>query len=620
MIFPTPPASEDMFLAATSRAVAEHAAEVVGGHAFQLRHDSPEKSDDALPAPGFRGALRLLIVEDSPAWATLVEQMLREVLGDGLEVVHRSAVEDARLALLEEPIDCVLLDLSLPDASGLQALEVVLAAAAEVPVVVLTGTDDQALAVRAVHEGAQDFLVKRSADPELLARSVCYAIQRKRFEVRLAHQALHDGLTSLPNRVLLLDRLNVALARSRRDPRSLAVLFLDLDRFKIVNDSLGHDAGDELLVELSRRLQSVLRPSDTVGRFGGDEFLIVCEDLNSESEAIHLAERVQKVIGEPVELQGREILAQASVGIACGRPTGGTTAEGLIKEADIAMYRAKARRHRGGIELFKATMNAEAVAELETEQELRRALEQDELRLYYQPVMALRKGGRAFGVEALLRWDHPQRGLLLPAEFIGLAEATGLIVPMGEWVLSEACRQLAIWVEKEQVPPAFTVSVNLSLRQLGAPGLLDRVLETLAGSGLPPRCLCVEVTESCVALDPVDVGKVLTDLAGIGVRLALDDFGTGYSSLRSLSRYPVDVVKIDRSFIAEVDGNPAAAQMFEAILGVIRAAGLDAVAEGIETQPQLDFLKKIGCNAAQGFFFATPAATGDVLQQLAVVA
>jgi diguanylate cyclase (GGDEF)-like protein len=559
------------------------------------------------------GPLRLLIIEDSPSYAALVEQTLRRVLGGEVEVLHRDAVSGARQALVEESIDCVLLDLSLPDAGGLEALEAVQSTAAEVPVVVLTGTEDRGLAVRAVHDGAQDFLVKRSANAELLARAVRYAIERKDSEVRLTHHALHDPLTTLPNRVLLLDHLNGALARTRRHPTSLAVMFIDLDGFKAVNDSLGHDAGDELLIELSRRLHTMLRPSDTVARFGGDEFLILCEDLRSHREAIQVAERVRAVIAEPVALQGREISLRASVGIAFARANG-TTAEGLITEADLAMYRAK--RCGSGIESFKKAMHAGAVAELETEHELRGALERDELRVYYQPEIALEDGGRAFGVEALLRWEHPRRGLLSPADFMALAEETGLMVPIGEWMLSRSCRQLAAWRRDWPSLDDLILSANMSLRQLGSPRLLEGVELALADSGLPPRCLCIEVTESYVAEDPASLVTVLDGLKGLGVTLALDDFGTGYSSLSALSSYPVDMIKVDRSFIDGVSVDPAAARMYEAVLGVVRAAQLRAVAEGVETQPQLEFLKRLGCEAAQGFVFARPATGREILPGL----
>ena len=573
-----------------------------------------EVAPQRAPPPGPREPLQLLVIEDSPAYATFVEQMVRDALGVAVEVVHRDAVSGARAALAEHEIDCVLLDLSLPDARGLEALDVVQSAAPDVPVVVLTGSEDLALAVRAVHEGAQDFLVKRTADRELLARSVRYAIERKEAEGRLAHQTLHDSLTALPNRILLLDRLNVALARARRRPTSVAILFLDLDRFKRVNDSLGHDAGDELLIELAVRLRGALRPSDTVARFGGDEFLILCEDLYAEREAVRIADRVRAVIAEPFDLRGHEVSVPASVGIACARPGDSATAQALLSDADAAMYRAK--RNGTGIELFEAAMHAEAMTELETEHRLRLAVVRDELRLHYQPQLYLLGNRGAFGFEALLRWMHPQRGLMAPAEFIEIAEETGLIVPIGEWVLSEACRQLSTWRKQGQVPPQFTVSVNLSLRQLNSPRLTAAVGHALEVSQLPPDCLCLEVTESCTAKDALRVATVLDELKQLGVTLALDDFGTGYSSLSALSTYPLDIVKIDRSFVGSVNGDAAASRMLGAVLGVARAAELQAIAEGIETTEQLQLLQRLGCERGQGLLFARPAPADEALRWL----
>jgi diguanylate cyclase (GGDEF)-like protein len=568
---------------------------------------------DAAATASLPGQLRLLIIEDSPAYATLVVNMLSDALSEELEVLHARALRDATGALREERIDCVLLDLSLPDAAGLEALGAVQNAAPEVPVVVLSGIDDPALARQAVHEGAQDYLVKRRATRELLARSIRYAIERKRSEARVARLAVHDPLTGLPNRVLLLDRMSIAIARSGRRPTGLALMFLDLDRFKSVNDRFGHGVGDELLVRLAQRLQSILRPSDTVARFGGDEFLILCEELRSEREAIHVAERARAAVAEPVVLGGNEIALQASVGIACAPPAA-TSAEDLIREADIAMYRAK--RSGSGIELFEAATHAEAIAELETEHELRGASERGELQLYYQPEIALAEGARPFGVEALLRWEHPRAGFLLPASFIHVAEETELIVPIGEWVLLQACQQLATWQREHRAAADLTVSVNVSPVQLGSPGFLDSVLHALRASGLPPRCLGIEVTESCVAQDPAGAARALHDLKALGVGLALDDFGTGYSSLSALSSYPVDVVKIDRSFISDLERDPMVARMFEAVIGVVRAAELQSVAEGVETQAQLAVLERIGCDAAQGNLLAKPAPAEQMLPWL----
>ncbi len=557
--------------------------------------------------------LRILIIEDSPEYATLVDIMLRERLGSDLQTVARHELAGAHDLLLEQHIDIVLLDLSLPDAHELEGLEAVQTAAPDMPIVVLTGSDDPALGIEAVQAGAQDFLAKRSADAETLARSVRYAIERKRSEVRLAEQALRDSLTGLPNRVLLLDRLKLALARARRRPTSVAVLFLDLDRFKTVNDSLGHEAGDQLLVEIAGRLRAALRPGDTVARFGGDEFLILCEELAGEFEAVRVAERALHAIRAPIVVAGHGISVVASVGIAYDNDVSASAHE-LIRQADAAMYRAK--RRQTGIELFEAAMHSEAMSELETEHQLRAALERGELVLNFQPQVSLLGSGRIVGVEALVRWAHPDRGLLGPAQFIPLAEDTGLIVPIGGWVLKEACRQLGRWRAQGAVADDFSISVNLSLRQLARPDLEATVSAALDGAALPAACLCLEVTESCMAQDPEHAARVLGGLKALGVQLALDDFGTGYSSLSALSSYPLDVVKIDQSFIHRVAEDPAAARMFAAVLGVARAAELNAVAEGVEQIPQLRLLRRLGCEYGQGYIFARPVGAQELLEIL----
>jgi diguanylate cyclase (GGDEF)-like protein len=556
--------------------------------------------------------LRILIAEDSDAYAQLVSTMLQEGLGAGAETVHCRSLSSACENLLEQHFDLVLLDLSLPDAHKLEALEAVQVAAPSVPVVVLTGTDDPALGIEAVQAGAQDFLAKRSADAELLARAVRYAIERKRSEVRLAEQALQDSLTGLPNRLLLLDRLKIALARAKRRPTSVAVLFLDLDRFKTINDSLGHEAGDQVLLEIAGRLRAGLRPSDTVARFGGDEFLILCEELASDVEAVRVAERARQAIRAPIMVAGQGMSVGGSVGIAYANET--ATAHELVRQADAAMYRAKHRRT--GIELFEAAMHDEAMSELRTEHELREAIERGELVLHYQPQVSLVGRGQIVGAEALVRWRHPKRGLLGPAEFIPLAEETGLIIPIGRWVLEEACRQLATWRAAHAVPRDFTVSVNLSLRQLSRADLAGTVKSALDNADVPADCLCLEVTESCMAAEPERAASALRELSALGVTLALDDFGTGYSSLSALAAYPLNVVKIDRSFIERVCEDPGAARMFAAVLGVARAAELHAVAEGVEHEPQVQLLRRLGCEYGQGYVFARPATADELVALL----
>ena len=552
----------------------------------------------------FTERLQLLVVAGTAQDAQALAGKLRARAGGEADVLARDTVPRARRALREHAIDCLVLRLPTADDDALEALEAVLANASEVPVVVIAGSADRAVALRAIHAGAQDYLIDAATDADSLDRSIRYAIERKRTAARLAHQALHDSLTGLPNRLLLLDRLNVAVGRARRRPTSLALLFLDLDGFKNVNDSLGHDAGDDLLVEVARRLQRTLRPGDTVVRYGGDEFVILCEDLRGQREALRVAERARAAVAGPFLVRGHELEVRASVGVARAR-RGQTYARDLIREADAAMYRAK--QLGSGVELFDTATGAEAISELGTEHQLRSAIELGELRLHYQPIVLLDFDPRPVAFEALIRWEHRERGLLAPVEFLALAEETGLIGQIDQWVLVEACLQLARWRRDGLVADGVWVSVNVSARSLGSPSLLDAVDRAIAGARLPPSCLSLEVTETSVDEEPVRAGAVLEGLERLGVRLCLDDFGTGCSSLSALSRYPFDVVKLDNSMTRAAAGDPAAARLLGAMLGVARAAELKAVAEGIETEAQLEVVRELGCDGGQGFLFAASA-------------
>ncbi len=546
----------------------------------------------------------LLILEDSSDYALLAGEMLREAL----DVRHHARLADARDDLACGEVDCVLLDLSLPDSIGLESLAKVREIAPDVPVVVLSGQESEELAVQAVYEGAQDYLVKRNADAVLLARSIRYAIQRKQDELELARQAYHDQLTGLPNRKLLHDRLGIALAAAERSQRLLAVLFLDLDRFKIVNDSLGHDVGDALLKAVSKRLSTLIRPSDTVARFGGDEFMILCPDLSAEKEAIVIAERLSGGLAEPLDVEGRELYVGVSIGIAFGN-TRRATPESLIRDADRTMYRAKERGTR--YELFEPGVGERAQRWLSLETELRGALDRHELRLYYQPELDCAEN-RIFGVEALLRWVHPERGMLAPGDFIPAAEDSGLIVPIGEWVIEEATRQLADWRRAGVCAPDLTMSVNVSPRQLGDRRLPGVVQAALAANDVPAEALCLELTESVVATDPRRMLRRLEELKALGVSLSLDDFGTGISSLSVLSGYPVDMLKVDRSFVTRLSDGIKQKRLFASVIGVAHALGLRAVAEGVETREQLEEVVGSGCDAVQGFFVCRPAAASEL--------
>ena len=423
---------------------------------------------------------------------------------------------------------------------------------------------------------------------------------RKRTEEALAHQALHDALTGLPNRALVTDRLSHALVRSARHGGSgVAVLFLDLDRFKLVNDSLGHAAGDQVLTAVAARLGAAVRDSDTVGRFGGDEFIVVCEDAADGAEVLVLAQRLAESLNAPFAIDGGEVFLSVSIGVALSASS--ESPEELLRDADAAMYRAK-ERGRARVEVFDETMRIESAVRLETQSALHRALERAEFLVLYQPVVDLRTGTMA-GAEALVRWSHPEHGLLDPTRFIPVAEESGLIVPIGRWVLEEAVRQHARWGKDR---PDFVLGVNLSARQLRQPDLVDVVRDTVTRHGLDPRRLSLELTESVLMEDVEPHRLALAALRAFGVEVAIDDFGTGYSSLTYLRRYPVDVVKIDQSFVAGLGRDQSASAIVESVVDLAHALGMRVVAEGVETDEQLERLRRLGCDLAQGFLFAPP--------------
>jgi diguanylate cyclase (GGDEF)-like protein/PAS domain S-box-containing protein len=441
--------------------------------------------------------------------------------------------------------------------------------------------------------------------------------ERKRAQAELAHQALHDPLTGLPNRLLFLDRLEVALAHLGRRDGAVAVLFLDLDRFKLINDSHGHEVGDQVLMEMAGRLRGLLRPSDTLSRFGGDEFTILCEEVSNDEDAVAVAERIADALAEPVPLVDREVFLSASIGIALGRDRA-MSAGALLRDADAAMYGAK-ERGRSRYAIFDGAMRLRGAERLETETSLRRAIERGELRVHYQPEVDLATG-RAVGVEALVRWAHPERGLVAPGEFIPVAEDTGLIVPIGEWVLREACRQAHEWQGKFGDEP-LRMAVNLSGRQLADANLHDAVAAALADADLPPDLLCLEITESAVTEDPTRARVTLRAVKRLGVRLAIDDFGVGFSSLSQIRQLPpADEIKIDRSFISGLARNREDEAIVASVISLARSLEVETIGEGVETAEQADRLRDLGCDYAQGFHFARPAPAAEVGKLLAAAA
>jgi diguanylate cyclase (GGDEF)-like protein len=551
------------------------------------------KAEEAIPT--------VLLIEDNPGDTRLIQEMLAEEPGTPFTLRCADRLSRGLEILALKQTSLVLLDLSLPDSHGLETYAKVFAHSPKVPIIVLSGNDDQQLALYAVKTGAQDYLVKGRIDRELLLKAMQYSIERKRYQEELERQANFDALTGLPNRHLLNDRLKQAVF-AQRNVRSVAVVFLDLDHFKVINDSLGHNFGDEVLRHVGDRLQSAVRDGDTVARLGGDEFVLILNDQTREDMIFRSMRRIVAKVSEPMVVGDHELHVTASAGISL-YPQDGPDVQTLLKNADAAMYRAKSQG-RNNFQFFIAEMNELANERLAMEQSLRRALERDELLLHYQPRVNARTG-RTDAVEALIRWQHPERGLVMPDRFIPLAEETGLIVPIGEWVLRHACSQGAEWRRMGYAP--VVISANLSARQLWGGGLVKAVSDAVAESGMAEH-LEIELTESMVMHDAEAVIATLQALKAIGVSLSVDDFGTGYSSLSYLRRLPISALKIDGSFVRDIHatGGPDDGLLAKAIISLGHSLHLKVIAEGVETEQQRDFLKAHECDEMQGYFFAKP--------------
>jgi len=425
--------------------------------------------------------------------------------------------------------------------------------------------------------------------------------------VEIEHLAYHDALTGLPNRPLFIDRLIVALAQANRGNQKLAVFFLDLDRFKDINDSLGHNVGDALLRSVAERVRRSVREGDTIARFGGDEFTLLIPRVERIEDAATIAQKIIDMLKIPFVIGEHELFVTTSIGISLF-PNDGADPETLVRNADTAMYRAK-EHGRDNYQLYAAAMNARALERLALENLLRKALSQDELILHYQPLIDLKTRAVA-GVEALVRWNHPDMGLLYPAHFITVAELSGLIVPIGNWVLRTACKQVRQWQKKFDYE--ISVSVNLSARQFQQPDLLAQVAQVLEETGLPPRSLELEITESSAMQNAENTIYILREFKALGVRIAMDDFGTGYSSLNYLKRFPIDTLKLDKSFVNDITTDPSDAAIATAVISLAHSLNLDVVAEGVETEAQLAILTKEKCDRIQGYYFSKPRSVQDL--------
>jgi len=674
---------------------------------------------------------RLLLVEDDPGAAALLRSMFNERRSPGTEFTHAGHMSAAEEHLAKHAVDVILLDLGLPDAEGLEAVRRIRAAAPRTPLVVLTGLDDDSLALQALQEGAQDYLIKGQIEPRGVLRALRYAVERKSIEeelfqekqhaqvmlncigeavvctdtrgnitflnlvaknmsgwswqeaagrpmaetlrivdatsrmtidnpmaiatanrsvqlpsncilirhdgveipiedsgssiyhrdghtagavivfhdvsavramsLELTYSAQHDYLTGLPNRLLLNDRIHQAIAQAPRHKKQVALLFLDLDGFKHINDSLGHPIGDKLLQSIARRLVNCVRASDTVSRQGGDEFVVLLSEADQWEDIAIAARRMLHAVAEVHSVDQHDLHVTTSIGVSVF-PDDGLDAETLIRNADTAMYQAK-ENGRQSCQFFRPEMNARAVERQSIEESLRRALERKELVLYYQPKVSLRTGAIT-GAEALIRWTHPVRGLICPAQFIPIAEDCGLILPIGKWVLREACRQARAWVDAGL--PVTTMAVNVSSMELQQENFLAGLFSILDETSLDPGFLELELTESVLMEHSESAASILQALREKGVQVAIDDFGTGYSSLSYLRKFPVDALKIDQSFVSHISTAGDNASIVTAVISMARSLKLRVVAEGVETLEELAFLQTQQCDEGQGFYFSRP--------------
>jgi diguanylate cyclase (GGDEF)-like protein/PAS domain S-box-containing protein len=682
--------------------------------------------------------IRILLIEDNQEDSMLIGELLGLSRRFFFQLDSATSLAEGLEKLKAAPHQMILSDLTLPDSSGIETVRKIIKSAGGEAIVLLTNLDDEQLALQAIREGAQDYLVKTELSGALLARSISYAIERKRAEealresreryilavegsydgiwdwnlktnqiffsprwkrmlgfqdyeiknkpeewllrihpedlsevrlalashiqghtehfeseYRIAHKdgtfhwalarglavrdltgkayrmagsqtdttsrkqaeqqlqfdAFHDALTGLPNRALFFDRLERAIQYAKRRKDYLyAVLFLDLDRFKVINDSLGHTLGDQLLILSSRKLESCLRAVDTVSRFGGDEFVVLIEDIKEDNDALEVAERIREEFRKPIDLNSHKVVISASIGIVLSR-LGYHYGEDILRDADIAMYHAKMHGKECHV-IFEASMRQRIISRLEMENDLRQAIENKELTVHYQPIISLRTW-KITGFEALVRWKHPKRGQIPPKEFIPIAEETGMIHPLGLIVLSEACRQMRKWQIEFPIDPPLTMSVNVSGKQIGQPDFVEKVEQVIQETGLDPHFLSFEITESLFVENDEKFNQTLDRLCKLGISLQIDDFGTGYSSFAYLQRIPVSSIKIDSTFINHMQDNNNHAQIVRSIVTLAHSLGMEAIAEGVESAGQLTQLKTLDCSFGQGFYISRPI-TGEL--------
>ena len=566
---------------------------------------------ETIPAPS-RVGLPVLLLEDSDAIANRVMDLVHAESPGEFRVVHVETLARALTLLENQKYAAVLADLNLPDSEGVATVERLHAAAARTPLVVLSSMEGDAVSLRAVQRGAQDYLVKQELDGKKLLRALRYAIERKQIESRLEVLAHYDQLTGLANRTLFRLELRQALTRGMARGTRTALLLLDLDRFKSVNDSLGHDGGDLLLKEVASRLVGSVRDVEVVGRLGGDEFGVLISDVTSDEEVSRVAQRILNSFATPIKVEDRDIFTSPSIGVAFA-PDNAETEEMLLKYADSAMYRAK-DHGRNNYQFFSEELHHRAVRRMQVESELGRAIERQEFILHYQPQYALAGDGLAVAVEALIRWQHPDGQMVPPLDFIPILEDTGLIIDVGEWLFQAGCSELRRWTDAGHVN--LRLAVNVSPRQFDDDSLVPTVKKALQDWDIAGHRLELEITEGVLVKDTEAAKRTLTELAALGVRIAIDDFGTGYSSLQYLKHFPLNVLKIDRSFVKDIERDGSDAAIAAAVIALGKALDLETVAEGVETRAQVEFLARQGCTMVQGFLLGKPRPAPELSQAL----
>ena len=555
--------------------------------------------------------MRVLLIEDDEDDYFLTRELLADIFGRHLKIEWIASWQPALERALEGEHDVAIVDYRLGARNGLELVREAVHLGCGMPFIVLTGEGNREIDLEAMRAGATDYLVKGEITAPLLERSIRYAIERRKAERHLAELAQIDQLTGLANRYRFREFLDRSISIADRHKTHVGLMLIDLNRFKAVNDTYGHAAGDMLLREIASRLKRCIRPSDLVARLGGDEFTIVITDVEDKTTLTDTAERILAEVRKPVNIGSCEVDVGASIGIA-HYPSDADCADSIIVSADTAMYAGKGQR-AGSFHFYTPEMHRRATYRIELERNLRRAIRQQQFELYFQPQIDLRSG-RLIGFEALLRWNHPELGIVAPGEFIELAEESSLILPIGEWVLETTCAQLAAW--RDAGLPDVHVAVNFSARQFQNAGILDFVRRTLDRYDLAPRLLEIEITESDILQKPAEAYRLLTSFSELGIRVALDDFGTGYSSLNHLRAFPGAIIKIDRSFVRDIEFAQSSRAIVQSLIAMTHDLDLKVVAEGVETTAQLNYLQNHDCDIVQGFLISKPmpasAITADI--------